>query len=115
MIDHIKIRNADGTWVVRAGGAVLAESTAAVELIEGENAPVIYFPRSDIAMAFLEPSEQTSRSPHMGEANLYSIETRNGSLPNAAWSYEAPVEGMDRIKGMIAFFAGASAVTVERL
>ena len=41
MADHIKIRKAAGTWVVRAGGAVIAESTSALELSEGSYSPVI--------------------------------------------------------------------------
>ncbi len=41
MSDHIKIRQAPGTWVVRAGGAVLGESTNALELSEGDYPPVI--------------------------------------------------------------------------
>ena len=36
MADHIKIRKADGTFSVRAGGAVLGESHDALELIEGD-------------------------------------------------------------------------------
>jgi len=35
MADHIKIRPATGTWVVRAAGAVLGESKNALELTEG--------------------------------------------------------------------------------
>jgi hypothetical protein len=27
MADHIRIRRAEGTWTIRAGGAVLGEST----------------------------------------------------------------------------------------
>ena len=50
MSDHITITPAQGTWVVRAGGAVLGETTGALELREGDHAPVIYFPRGDIAM-----------------------------------------------------------------
>ena len=53
MPDHITIRPATGTWVVRAGGAVLGESIQALEMTEGDYPPVIYFPRTDIAMAFL--------------------------------------------------------------
>jgi hypothetical protein len=34
MADHIKIRRAPGTWVIRAGGAVLGETRNALELIE---------------------------------------------------------------------------------
>jgi uncharacterized protein (DUF427 family) len=56
MAEHIRIRRADGTWVVRAGGAVLGESTNALELSESGYPPVIYFPRGDVAMAFLEAS-----------------------------------------------------------
>ena len=53
MADHITIRKAPGTWTVRAGGAVLGESDNALELSEGDYPFVIYFPRGDIAMAFL--------------------------------------------------------------
>ena len=43
-MDHtITLRKAGGTWTLRAGGAVLAESTKALELTE-PNAPTqIYF------------------------------------------------------------------------
>ena len=115
MVDHIKIRKADGTWTVRAGGAVLAESNDALELAEGSSAPVIYFPRSDIAMAFLEKTDDVSQSPRMGEARFYSIETKSRTLKNAAWSYEAPVEGMDRIKDYIAFYTSSDEIAVERI
>ena len=71
MADHIKIRPAAGTWVVRAGGAVLGETTAALELIEGDYAPVIYVPHEDIAMAFLDPSETTSTCPTRSSQLLF--------------------------------------------
>jgi uncharacterized protein (DUF427 family) len=115
MADHIKIRKADGKWVVRAGGAVLAETTNALELTEGGMAPVIFFPRSDIAMAFLEPSAETTHSPYLGDAHYYSIETKSRSLAKAAWSFQSPAEGMGRIKDHIAFYTGNADVAVEQL
>ena len=54
MADHIRMRRAPGTWVVRTNEAVLGESSAALELTEGDYPPVIYFPRDDIAMALLD-------------------------------------------------------------
>ena len=54
MADHITIRKADGTWSVRAGGAVLGESTNALELSEGDYPPVIYLARAGIAMGVRE-------------------------------------------------------------
>lgn len=115
MVDHIKIRKAAGTWVVRAGGAVLAESHDALELTEGEMTPVIYFPRGDIAMAFLERSDQTTHSPHLGDANYYAIATTSRILPKAAWSFEQPSEGIERIKDHIAFYTNSGEVTLEKL
>lgn len=113
MSDYIKIHKANTKWVVRAGGAVLGESTDALELIEGDYKPVIYFPRADIAMAFLDPAPQSSHCPHKGDASYYSIQTKSTVLENAAWSYEAPLDGVAQIKGYLAF--NPALVTVEEL
>lgn len=104
MADHIKIRPATGTWVVRAAGAVIGESTNALELIEGDYPPVIYFPRSDLAMAFLEPTDMASKCPYKGGASYFTIEAKSGPIRNAAWSYETPLEGVSQIKDYIAFY-----------
>ncbi len=114
MSKHITITSAAGTWVVRAGGAVLGESSNALELVEGDYAPVIYFPRSDISMAFLEPSSQTTTCPHKGDASYFSIVTKSTTLQNAAWSYETPKEGVAEIAGYLAFYSGGD-VAVEQL
>ncbi|MBI1219602.1 MAG: DUF427 domain-containing protein [Rhodobacteraceae bacterium] len=113
MPDHIRITKAEGTWVVRAGGAVLAESQNALELTEGHYPPVIYFPRADIAMAFLERSETTSTCPWKGEANYYAIIAKSGRIADAAWSYETPKPGVERIAGHLAFYP--SKVALERV
>ncbi|MFN3936138.1 MAG: DUF427 domain-containing protein [Gemmobacter sp.] len=113
MSDHIRIRRAEGTWVVRAGGAVLGESRNALELSEGDYPPVIYFPRTDIAMAFLEPSARTSTCPHKGQASYFTIVTKSGRLTDAVWSYETPHEPVARIAGHLAFYPDR--VTVERV
>lgn len=114
MADHITIRKAPGIWTVRSGGAVLAETANALELLEGDYAPVIYFPRGDIAMAFLDKTAKTSHCPHKGDANYYSIVSPSSTLENAAWSYEEPFEAMAPIKGHLAFYTGDK-VTVERI
>jgi uncharacterized protein (DUF427 family) len=111
---NIKIRKATGTWSVRAGGAVIGESRDALELIEGENTPVIYFPRADIAMAFLEESDRTSHCPHKGDARYYSIVTKSHTLESAAWSYEDPKPDVAGIKDHIAFYV-SDRVAVEQI
>jgi uncharacterized protein (DUF427 family) len=110
----ITIRKAEGTWTVRAGGAILAESRNALELTEGDYPFAIYFPRADIAMAFLEESPQTSHCPFKGDARYFSIVTKSQTLTNAAWSYEHPTPQAEAIKDHIAFYA-TEAVAVERV
>ncbi len=110
MADHIKIREASGTWVVRAAGAVIGETKNALELSEGDYPPVIYIPRDDMAMAFLEKTETTSTCPYKGNATYYSIIAKSGEIANAAWSYESPIAGMEQIQGHLAFFKDKAAV-----
>ncbi|SMY07731.1 DUF427 domain-containing protein [Flavimaricola marinus] len=113
MADHITIRPATGTWVVRAGGAVLGESTNALQLTEGDYPSVIYFPRADIAMAFLEPSDTQTTCPHKGDATYFSIIAKSGAIKDAVWSYENPKPGLEEIAGHLAFYADK--VTVEEV
>ncbi len=113
MADHIKIRKLDGLVVVRSGGAVLGESRAALELCEGDYPPVIYFPREDIAMAFLDRSDKTTHCPHKGDASYFTIVNKSSRAEDAVWSYEDPLEGVARIKDHLAFYTDGS-VTVER-
>lgn len=114
MADHIKIRPAEGTWTVRAGGAVLGESSNALELSEGDYPAVIYFPREDIAMEFLDPSDKSTTCPHKGDASYFSIVTKSTVLQDAAWSYETPKETVAQIAGHLAFYA-SDTVAVEEI
>ena len=113
MADHIKIRKAPGTWVIRAGGAVIGETRNALELVEDPYPAVIYFPRADIAMAMMESSPTHSTCPSKGAASYYSLVTKSGTIHNAAWSYETPKDGVAAIKGHLAFYP--EKVTVEQL
>lgn len=110
MAEHIKIRPASGTWVVRAAGAVIGESKNALELTEGDYPPVIYFPRADIAMAFLDQSDTTSHCPYKGDATYFAIEAKSGTIPDAVWSYETPKDGVADIKDHLAFYHSKVAV-----
>jgi len=113
MPDHIRIYPAQGTWVVRAGGAVIGESRAALELTEGDYPPVIYFPRKDLAMAMLDPSPTRTTCRWKGKASYHTLVTAHATLKDVGWSYDAPLPEMARIAGMIAF--DRAQVTIERI
>ncbi|ETX16154.1 hypothetical protein OCH239_08315 [Roseivivax halodurans JCM 10272] len=103
MSDDIRIRPAEGTWVVRAGGAVLGESSNALELSAPGQPDRIFFPREDIAMAFLDRTDHVTHMPGMGKAVHFSIMSKSRTYLYAAWSYEEPEDAASRIKDHLAF------------
>ncbi|MGC8202940.1 DUF427 domain-containing protein [Aliiroseovarius sp. PTFE2010] len=113
MSTDITVRKVQGTYVVRAGGAVVAETNAALELSEGDLKPVIYFPRDDVAMALLEPSATRTTCPHKGEATHYSIQLKSMLIEDSAWEYENPAADVADIKDHVAFYSRK--VAVEQL
>lgn len=114
MSGNIKIRKADGVYSIRSGGAVLGESANALELSEDGKAPVLYFPRGDVAMAFLERTDKITHCPKKGAAAHFSIINRSAVIESGAWSYEEPLEGVSEIKEYIAFYPHSD-VQVERI
>ena len=114
MTGKITIQAADGTWVVRAGGAVLGESDDALALTDGSDTEVIFFPRDDIAMEFLDSTEDMEDHPEFGQARLFSIVTKSRVLEGAAWSYENPSDGAAALKNRMAFKVGDT-VAVEQV
>lgn len=103
MSDAIQVRPKPGHVVVVAGGAVLGETNRALELTEGSRDPVVYFPREDLAMVMLDPSDKRTNRPEMGEASYFSIQTKSTVLRDAAWSYETPIDSAAAIAGYVAF------------
>ncbi|MEM1129313.1 MAG: DUF427 domain-containing protein [Pseudomonadota bacterium] len=113
MTDTLATRRVGGVWVVRAGGAVIAETRSAIELEEPGQPPVVYFPRDDVAMAFLDAGSETTAHRGKGDATLFSVATKSTTISDAAWSYEDPVESLAALKDYIGF--DTEQVTVERL
>ena len=109
-IRRLTIVAAGGTWVVRAGGAVIGESARAVELSRDGVSPTIFFPREDLGMAFLEAAPETKPKGELGPARYFGIVTKSGVLADAAWSYETPPPEAERIAGLIAFDTDSVAV-----
>ena len=104
MSDAFSITPVRGTVVARAGGAVIAETSRGLRLEEPGHDPVLYIPREDVGMEFLERSETRTHCPHKGEATHYDVVAKSGALRDAAWSYEDPLEGAEQIAGHIAFY-----------
>jgi uncharacterized protein (DUF427 family) len=86
-------------------GITVADTQAALTLAETGLPDVFYFPRADVNMARLERSTHSSRCPYKGDASYFHLRTEDGIVENAAWSYEAPIDGAGQIRGYLAFYA----------
>ena len=113
MSEKFTIAPAAGVHVVRVDGAVIAETSNALIMHEVGLEPVVYFPRADAGMEFLDPSDTRTTCPHKGEATHYHIAAKSGPIRDAAWSYEAPLAGAGAIAGYLAFYGEKA--TVEAL
>ena len=105
---HVDTRPSTAHVRVTCGGEVIAETRAAVELIEdtGEGkktvAPVVYYiPRKDVHMDRLVRSSHGTHCPFKGDASYYSVA---GGAENSVWSYESPYDEMLAIKDRLAFY-----------
>jgi uncharacterized protein (DUF427 family) len=110
---QVHIRPAPGTWSVRAGGALIARSTRALEMIEGSRPPVLYFPRDDVATDLLDRTATVTTCPLKGAAAHFAIVTPAGRIEDAAWSYETPRQHVGTIAGHLAFYPERATLTVD--
>lgn len=110
---EFNIRKVPGTHVIRADGAILGETSEALELSAGAHPPIIYFPQNDLAMAFFEPSDRRESRRPAGDTAYYGIASESGLIADAAWSHPAAEGRTARLQGHIAF--DTSRVTVERI
>ena len=103
--DHpISIEPNRSRVVVTVGGKVVADTRAALTLLEASYPAVQYIPRRDVDMAALTRSEHATYCPYKGDASYYSIAVGGDRSRNAVWTYETPFEAMAQIKDYVAFY-----------
>ena len=103
--DHpIRIERTSGQVRIHVGSAFVADSTQALTLQEADYPPVQYIPRADVDMTRLSKTDHVTHCPYKGDASYFSIAVEGQTIPNAAWSYEAPYPAMQEIAGHLAFY-----------
>lgn len=87
---------------VRGDSDVIAETLRPLVVDEQDHGLVIYFPREDVRMELLEPSDKVTHCPFKGAASHWRLRGTDG--PEVAWSYEDPFPEVARIAGYVAFY-----------
>ena len=93
--------------VVRLSGTVLADTTAAVRILETASPPTFYIPPSDVRMDLLRPAHGVTRCEWKGVGEYWSVRTQEEErVEQAAWSYGDPFPEFERIRDYVSFYPG---------
>lgn len=82
-------------------GVTLADSHRPLMVFETFITPRYYLPPEDVRMVLLHHSEWRTTCAYKGHATYWSL---SESVPNIAWTYPEPLDGMQRLAGRVAFF-----------
>ena len=91
--------------IIRLGGRVIADTTAAFRVLETHHAPSYYLPPTDVT-TILHPASGRSLCEWKGTARYYDVEGGGVTAKRAAWAYDRPTARFAPIAGYIAFYAG---------
>jgi uncharacterized protein (DUF427 family) len=89
---------------VKFNGETIADSTGAHLLFETRHLPVYYFPRGDVRMDLLAPSDHHTFCPYKGTASYWTLKVGDKVSENAVWGYPDPFEEVAAIKDFVALY-----------
>ena len=88
---------------IELGGILVADSTAALRVLETSHPPTIYVPPADIAPGCLEPAEGSSFCEWKGAATYLDVVANGRRERRAAWTYPDPVRRYAALRDHVAF------------
>lgn len=100
-IDLVPLR---GTARVRHGDLVLAESTAALRVIETDHVERLYFPRTDVRLDLLEGNDHHTICPFKGQADYWSLVAGSSPVEDVFWTYVDPFDEVGGIEGYLGVY-----------
>jgi uncharacterized protein (DUF427 family) len=89
---------------IRLGGALVAETTRALRVLETHHAPTYYLPPEDI-LGTLRPVSGSSFCEWKGVARYFDVLAGRATAPRAAWAYDNPTARFAALAGHVAFYA----------
>jgi uncharacterized protein (DUF427 family) len=97
---RIDVRDSSRYVRVLIDGEVVAESTRTKALFEAGLPTRWYFPRDDVRMDLLEPSDTRTTCAYKGFADHLSVRDKD----DVGWTYEEPLHDALGVRGRVAFY-----------
>jgi uncharacterized protein (DUF427 family) len=91
--------------LVCLGGAVVADTTRALRVLETHHAPSYYLPLGDVA-ATLMPVAGGTVCEWKGVASYFDVASGSAVARRAAWAYARPEAALAGLADHVAFYAG---------
>jgi uncharacterized protein (DUF427 family) len=91
-------------WVrVYFNSECIADSKAMMLLRESNHLPLYYFPKNDVQMACLQPSDHTIHSDRKGEGVFWHVQVGDKTANNAAFTFRNPPGDGPKLEDYVAF------------
>lgn len=94
--------------VVRHAGRPIADTTAALRVLETSHPPTYYVPIDDVADGVLVPAASGLRTvcEYKGAARYWDLVLEGTRVPDVAWSFARPTAGFEELADHVAFYPG---------
>jgi uncharacterized protein (DUF427 family) len=92
---------------IEVGGVLVADSVAALRVLETSHPPTIYVPPGDVLAEHLLPSDaRPTWCEWKGRARYLDIVAGDRRVPRAAWTYPEPSPAYAVLRDHVAFYPG---------
>jgi uncharacterized protein (DUF427 family) len=88
----------------RFAGEEIVDSRHAKMLHEHAHLPIYYFPRDEVRMNLLEPTDHSTHCPFKGDASYWSVRVGDRVAENAVWGYPDPIDEAPPLADYLAFY-----------
>jgi uncharacterized protein (DUF427 family) len=89
---------------IEVDGVTVADSTNASFLFETGLPTRYYFPKTDVRMDLMSPTDQVTACPYKGTARYWSVSVDGETHENLLWGYDSPFPESQKIAGLVAFY-----------
>ena len=103
----------DGRVHVWLNGTLIADSTAALQVLETYHPPTVYLPPDDVYTRSLVPLRPTSYCEWKGTASYFDVASGPTRVERAAWAYFDPRTPYEALAGHVSFYPSRLECTID--
>ena len=95
------------------GDLLLAESTAALRVIETDHVERLYFPERDVRLDLFAPNDHHTICPFKGEADYWTLTAADPAVEDVFWTYRDLFDEVAGLKGYLGVYHEKVRVELE--